>query len=184
MEDFEFSEFGAADLEGVAEAAGLHWHHLPIKDVGIPDEKFERLWIYSGHVLRRKQRSGEKIVLHCRGGLGRTGTIAAHLLIECEIARKKLSRAFANHERPQSKPSPPPARPDRRGAWRRPASPEVASPCVSTRHGTAPKEINKDQRRRKHCQAVGRGGNDGRTAAEEKRCDRDRQGSILKPTLD
>ena len=86
MEDLEFSELGVADLGGVAEAAGLQWHHLPIKDVGIPDEKFERLWIYSGHVLRRKLRSGEKIVLHCRGGLGRTGTIAARLLIECGIA--------------------------------------------------------------------------------------------------
>ena len=37
---------------------------------------------YSGQVLRRRLQSGERIVLHCRGGLGRTGTIAARLAIE------------------------------------------------------------------------------------------------------
>ena len=74
------------DLGDVAEAAGLEWHWLPIRDVHAPDERFERLWTYSGHILRRKLASGERIVLHCRGGLGRTGTVAARLAIECGVA--------------------------------------------------------------------------------------------------
>ena len=105
MEDFEFSKLGVADPGDVAEAAGLQWHHLPIKDADIPDERFERLWIYSGHVLRRKLRSGEKIVLHCRGGLGRTGTIAARLLIECGIAPEEAVRTVRKSRKGASKPS-------------------------------------------------------------------------------
>ena len=82
VERHELSAFGVSNLGEAAEEAGLEWHHLPIKDVHIPDERFERRWTYSGQVLRRRLQSGERIVLHCRGGLGRTGTIAARLAIE------------------------------------------------------------------------------------------------------
>ena len=82
VERHELSAFRVSNLGEAAEEAGLEWHHLPIKDVHIPDERFERRWPYSGHVLRRRLQSEERIVLHCRGGLGRTGTIAARLAIE------------------------------------------------------------------------------------------------------
>ena len=82
LEEHEFRCLGVPNLGVIAETAGLEWHCLPIQDVSIPDERFERLWTYSGHILRRKLASGERIVLHCRGGYGRTGTIAARLAIE------------------------------------------------------------------------------------------------------
>ena len=85
MEADELSMLNVPGLGDAAEDAGLEWHHLPIPDVKVPDERFERLWTYSGHVLRGKLRSGEKIVLHCRGGLGRTGMIAARLAIELGV---------------------------------------------------------------------------------------------------
>ena len=87
-----FPKFGIPDLGKVAEDAGLEWHCLPIRDVDVPDERFERLWTYSGHILRRKLASGERIVLHCRGGLGRTGTIGTRLLIECGVAPEEALR--------------------------------------------------------------------------------------------
>ena len=82
MEAHEFPMLNVPGLGDTAERAGLEWHHLPIPDVEVPDDRFEPLWTYTGHVLRGKLRSGEKIVLHCRGGLGRTGMIAARLAIE------------------------------------------------------------------------------------------------------
>ena len=82
VERSELSALGVSNLGDAAEEAGLEWHHLPIEDLRVPGERFERRWVYSGNVLRRKLRSGERIVLHCRGGLGRTGTIAARLAIE------------------------------------------------------------------------------------------------------
>ena len=89
MEEHEFHEFRVQDLGDVAEASGLEWHCIPIRDVHAPDERFERLWTYSGHILRRTLASGERIVLHCRGGLGRTGTVGARLLIESGVLARR-----------------------------------------------------------------------------------------------
>jgi ADP-ribosyl-[dinitrogen reductase] hydrolase len=58
------------------------WFHLPIVDVSTPDEEFERRWEVSGAELRALLRDGRDVLVHCRGGLGRAGTIGARLLIE------------------------------------------------------------------------------------------------------
>jgi ADP-ribosyl-[dinitrogen reductase] hydrolase len=58
------------------------WFHLPIVDVSIPDERFEREWVVAGEELRSMLRRKLDVLVHCRGGLGRAGTIAARLLIE------------------------------------------------------------------------------------------------------
>ena len=93
MEGPELEYLGVGNLGPVAEAAGLEWHHLPITDVQVPDERFERPWAYTGHVLRRKLALGERVLLHCRGGLGRTGTIAARLAIELGAQPDEALRA-------------------------------------------------------------------------------------------
>jgi ADP-ribosyl-[dinitrogen reductase] hydrolase len=58
------------------------WFHLPIVDVSIPSKQFEEKWDTAGEELRAILRSGSDVLVHCRGGLGRAGTIAARLLIE------------------------------------------------------------------------------------------------------
>jgi ADP-ribosyl-[dinitrogen reductase] hydrolase len=60
----------------------LLWFHLPIIDVSIPDKNFERNWSDACFKLIQLLRNGSNILLHCRGGLGRAGTIAARLLVE------------------------------------------------------------------------------------------------------
>jgi ADP-ribosyl-[dinitrogen reductase] hydrolase len=58
------------------------WFHLPIVDVSTPDEHFEQAWDVAGEELRSILRGGSNVLVHCRGGLGRAGTIAARLLVE------------------------------------------------------------------------------------------------------
>ena len=82
IEDHEFSQMNVGELGVKAKEAGLIWVHLPIADYGTPDEAFERAWEREGHTLRSRLMNNEKIVLHCKGGLGRTGMIAARLLVE------------------------------------------------------------------------------------------------------
>jgi ADP-ribosylglycohydrolase len=60
----------------------MEWHHLPIRDGGVPDPRFEAHWLQAGPRLRRRLKQGGRVLLHCLGGLGRTGTIGARLLVE------------------------------------------------------------------------------------------------------
>jgi len=63
-------------------ARGIEWLHLPIVDGGVPDAAFEERWRSAGTWVRHLLRRGKSVVLHCKGGLGRTGMIAARLLVE------------------------------------------------------------------------------------------------------
>lgn len=82
MEPDELAWVEVGHLGDAVEALGLDWYHLPIRDVHPPGQRFENRWILYGLRLRRLLRRGGRVVLHCRGGLGRTGTVAARLLVE------------------------------------------------------------------------------------------------------
>ena len=82
METQELDLLRVPDLGERVSRTGLRWWHLPIVDGGIPDHRFEHAWSRPGEDLRRRLVAGEGVVVHCRGGLGRTGIVAARLLIE------------------------------------------------------------------------------------------------------
>jgi ADP-ribosylglycohydrolase/protein-tyrosine phosphatase len=85
IEDHEFAMLGVDSLPRAMQDAGLEWHHLPIRDVDVPDRRFESRWVYAGTRLRERLRSGERVLVHCRGGLGRAGLVAAGLLVESGV---------------------------------------------------------------------------------------------------
>jgi ADP-ribosyl-[dinitrogen reductase] hydrolase len=85
IEQFEFNALSVPKLPEKTKNLGIRWLHLPIVDLGIPDRRFEEQWDMAGRDLRKVLEDGGRIVLHCRGGLGRTGTIAARLLVEFGI---------------------------------------------------------------------------------------------------
>ena len=55
---------------------------MPIVDLKTPDHKFIDKWQTTTVLLKNDLIDGKNIVLHCMGGKGRSGTIAAILLIE------------------------------------------------------------------------------------------------------
>lgn len=87
----------------------MAWFHLPIVDASTPDAAFEREWDKVAGGLNARLRNGENVLVHCRGGLGRAGTIAARLLIELgwkpgdAIARVRAVRPGAIETRAQEK---------------------------------------------------------------------------------
>ena len=83
MEDHEMRDLGVADTaERIPE--GLQYLRWPIADAGTPGPTWEAHWRKEGAGLISRLRGGENIVLHCKGGLGRTGMIAACLLVQFE----------------------------------------------------------------------------------------------------
>src|SRR5262245_37507573 len=82
LEPKELKQLRVEDLGEQVLRRNMLWFHLPIVDVSIPDEQFERTWHVAGKELRSMLRQRLNVLVHCRGGLGRAGTISARLLVE------------------------------------------------------------------------------------------------------
>lgn len=83
--DFEEMEAaGVSELPQLAEQLGLAWFHQPIEDDHAPDEQFDARWEEISPQLHNVLDQGGKVALHCMGGSGRTGLLAAHLLLELD----------------------------------------------------------------------------------------------------
>lgn len=85
MEPHEFGLLGVADLPQEMRRQPFAWHWLEIRDSDVPDERFERGWPEIRASIHEVLQSGAGVVIHCRGGLGRTGMIAALLLVEAGV---------------------------------------------------------------------------------------------------
>lgn len=93
IERAEFDWYGVSALPERASQLGLRHLHLPIEDMGVPDAGFEQRWQVHGPELRRLLYGGGSVLLHCLAGLGRTGTIAARLLVEIGMPPAEAVRA-------------------------------------------------------------------------------------------
>ena len=60
----------------------IKWYHLPISDLSAPESEFKHQWQTKKVLLKKELITGRNILLHCWGGKGRAGTVAAILLIE------------------------------------------------------------------------------------------------------
>jgi ADP-ribosyl-[dinitrogen reductase] hydrolase len=82
IEETEMRQLGVEALGEAVARRQMVWYHLPIPDVSVPGPNFEQSWQKVGSDLRHLLRNGFNILVHCKGGLGRAGTIAARLMIE------------------------------------------------------------------------------------------------------
>ena len=82
IEDQEFDCLSVRGLGNAVEHRHMEWWHLPIPDGSPPGPVFETAWGDAGGAIRDRLRLGFDVLIHCRGGLGRAGTIAARLLVE------------------------------------------------------------------------------------------------------
>jgi len=86
IEPHEFEELAITQLPQKSAAIGLRWHGLPIADGAAPDSRFLDPWTSLGPDLARAIMEGSRVVVHCKGGLGRAGTVACLLLLSVGIA--------------------------------------------------------------------------------------------------
>ena len=89
VEDHEFSEYCAQDvLEIEAVKRSINWYHLPIVDMKIPEKNVLKKITSLRSDFTKAITSGYSIGIHCKGGLGRSGTMAAVLLVDLGFSRK------------------------------------------------------------------------------------------------
>ncbi|GGB79682.1 hypothetical protein GCM10011352_01670 [Marinobacterium zhoushanense] len=82
VEPLELKQLKVPHLGEAVLSRGMEWCHLPIPDFSVPNEAFEQQWTTQGLKIRTLLRDGEDVLVHCKGGLGRAGMIAARLLVE------------------------------------------------------------------------------------------------------
>lgn len=78
----EMARAGVADLGARLKGAGMDWSHLPIADFGTPDNAFRAAWPALSTRLRACLAQGGAVLVHCRGGCGRSGMVALRVLVE------------------------------------------------------------------------------------------------------
>jgi len=89
VEDHELASLRVTEIGAKTRSRHMDWFHLPITDVSVPSPKFERDWHHVGESLRARLRAGFDILLHCKGGLGRAGMVAARLMVELGVAPER-----------------------------------------------------------------------------------------------
>jgi len=82
LEPHEIEALQVTDLGEEVRQRQMIWRHAPIQDVSVPSAGFETKWQTLGPELRELLSNGFNVLVHCKGGLGRAGMIAARLLVE------------------------------------------------------------------------------------------------------
>jgi len=81
MEPHEYDMLGIAGLFDSCAECGIEVVHFPIPDLcAPPPDAMERFADLVSAILD-SVRAGKTVVIHCRGGIGRTGTVAACCLV-------------------------------------------------------------------------------------------------------
>jgi protein-tyrosine phosphatase len=77
----EMQHYQVLDLPQAIAKRGWIWWHWPVLDRGIADEHVFQQIRATAPKLRDILQKGGGIAIHCAAGLGRTGTLAAQLLV-------------------------------------------------------------------------------------------------------
>jgi len=82
MEDHEFELLKVPDFKNSVKDRSFQWEQLQVKDTCVPSANVEAQWKLLRQKIHAQLKNNELIVIHCRGGLGRTGLLSAMILVE------------------------------------------------------------------------------------------------------
>ncbi len=78
----EMQRNAVVDMPELCAQLALQWFHLPIEDDHAPEQEFTAAWNVAKEKVHALLASGKSIAIHCKGGSGRTGLVAAQILLE------------------------------------------------------------------------------------------------------
>ena len=85
VEETEMKDLGVQGLGKAILARELEWIHIPFEDTTAPDYKWMKVFDLVAPSILASIKNGNSIVIHCKGGLSRAGTVAALLLCSMGI---------------------------------------------------------------------------------------------------
>ncbi|KJY81638.1 phosphatase [Vibrio galatheae] len=90
LDSAELVSKDVAQLGEKAQQLGMQWFQIEIEDDCAPNETFAAKWQQASPALHQIVENGGKVAMHCMGGSGRTGLLAAHLLLEKHWPLEKI----------------------------------------------------------------------------------------------
>lgn len=81
--EIEMLAAGGRHLGTDIQSLASRWAHLPVEDYGVPTPEIEARWPAVSRSARQALAGGGRVLVHCRGGCGRSGMVALRLMIEC-----------------------------------------------------------------------------------------------------
>ncbi len=88
-ESEEMQTLGAEALPRALRDAAIRWVHFPIRDFGVPEGDVLVQWASVSEQVRLQLQAGGRVLLHCRGGCGRSGMLVLRLMIEAGIGAEE-----------------------------------------------------------------------------------------------
>ncbi|MDU1953271.1 MULTISPECIES: tyrosine-protein phosphatase [Enterobacteriaceae] len=101
----EMTEKQVDTLPSLCAEHRMDWYHLPVEDSCAPEEPFAQAFAQQKDILLGLVESGATMVIHCHGGSGRTGMMAAILMLELGYAPAQV-KSQIQLIRPKSLTSP------------------------------------------------------------------------------
>jgi protein-tyrosine phosphatase len=81
VEPHEFARLGVPDFAQAIARTPLQWLPVPITDMATPGAATWAAWRTQGPALLQALNEGQRVLVHCAAGLGRTGMLVAKLLV-------------------------------------------------------------------------------------------------------
>ncbi|WP_170362303.1 protein-tyrosine phosphatase family protein [Ruegeria arenilitoris] len=80
--EVEVLQEGASGLGEDLHALNIEWVHLPVADFGTPPPEVDAAWGSVSPAATDILSRGGRVLVHCRGGCGRSGMIVLRLMVE------------------------------------------------------------------------------------------------------
>jgi protein-tyrosine phosphatase len=82
MPTHELTQNNADNIGAICAEQGLAWFQLPIEDDCAPEQAFEQAFSANKAAILAQLQNRQAVAIHCKGGSGRTGLVAAILMTQ------------------------------------------------------------------------------------------------------